>query len=69
MQLFELHEVAESVGIQYHEHILTEDGLIHAIQKANRHAPCFKSEQRFFCDEIDCEWKDACNQLIAEWKR
>jgi hypothetical protein len=30
---------------------------------------CFRTDERFLCDRLDCEWRPLCCQLIAEWRR
>lgn len=41
---------------------------VRAMQIADGHVPCFRTEARFACREIDCEWRDSCTRLVAEWK-
>ena len=43
--------------------------LIQAIQRAEGHAACFLDEDRFLCQESDCEWRGECLKLTAAWRR
>lgn len=31
--------------------------------------PCFATEMRNTCRDMDCSWRDECLALKAEWKR
>lgn len=43
--------------------------LIQAIQEAEGHEPCFLEDDRFTCEERDCEWRRDCLKLTAAWRR
>lgn len=42
---------------------------IWAQQAAAGQVPCFATELRFNCDELECPWRDECQLLRAEWRR
>jgi hypothetical protein len=42
---------------------------IWAQQAAAGKQPCFASEVRFNCRELDCPWRAECLDLRAEWQR
>ncbi len=42
---------------------------IWAQQTAAGRVPCFATELRFNCDELECPWRDECQLLRAEWRR
>ena len=41
---------------------------VRALQIADGHTACFRTEARFACRDISCEWRDSCTRLVAEWK-
>jgi hypothetical protein len=43
--------------------------LVQAIQRAEGHAACFRDDNRYLCEEIDCEWRSECLKLTAAWRR
>ena len=69
MNISELQQTARAAGIQNVDLMCSEIELVHAIQKAEHHAPCYLSENRFFCNEKECEWSHECNRLLAAWMR
>ena len=69
MQMLELHDLAQSVGVPHHEEIMSEDQIIRAIQRACNHAACFRTGWRLDCKEVDCPWKQDCKRLVAAWMR
>ena len=38
-------------------------------QRCVGHEPCFGTEQRLFCEELNCHWRGTCLSLRAEWRR
>lgn len=43
--------------------------LIQAIQQAEGRKACFRGEDRFRCQNFDCEWRGDCQKLTAAWRR
>ena len=68
MTVIDLRKLAYSIGVQSPELINYEFELIREIQKVCRHRPCFQSNRRMICEEVDCEWASKCRKLIAVWK-
>jgi hypothetical protein len=67
--MFNLQEIAYSVGVKNLETIVAENELVRAIQVANCHVPCFQSSVSSTCWREDCIWRRECKKLIAEWCR
>jgi len=42
---------------------------IRAMQLQRGHEPCFRTDQRYCCNEKNCEWVSECKSLVAEWRR
>lgn len=40
-----------------------------ALQKSRGQTPCFQTEERYFCQRNDCEWRGQCRGLLAAWRR
>ena len=38
-------------------------------QNASEEKPCFQTDQRYFCEEMNCACAKDCKKLIAEWMR
>lgn len=68
MNTAELRRKASAVGVRHANYFVSDCQLVHAIQKACRHSPCFLSENRMLCDEVECEWREECKKLVAAWK-
>lgn len=67
MSLAELQGLGRHVGIDHPERINTEMELIRKIQTISKHRPCFQSDYRSDCREIECQWRAECQKLIADW--
>jgi hypothetical protein len=73
MSLNELTQLADRAGVfrpgtALFDMPLNEPKLIRAIQKAQGLDDCFRTDQRFFCKNEDCEWRDRCFKLVASWR-
>jgi hypothetical protein len=64
-----LQQLAEAIGVQNPARMSSEIELIHALQIACRHRPCFRFEYPILCKESDCKWRAECRKLIALWYR
>jgi len=42
---------------------------VRAVQRAQRHTPCYRTDERFQCAVQDCEWRRSCLKLVAAWRR
>lgn len=62
-----LEELAETIGVDHPEHLITELKLVREIQKISHHRPCFQSDNRMVCKEKECQWRSECQKLIASW--
>ena len=69
MNLAELKSLARYTGIHHIEILNTEKQLVWAIQKARGEETCFLADTRMHCKDNECEWRDMCLRLIAEWRR
>lgn len=69
MTVLGLQQLAELIGIENPEDLLSETKLVRAIQQATKHRPCFRSEINRLCQETDCQWRLECRILISEWYR
>lgn len=67
MSTAELQELGREMGVDHPEHFNTELRLIQEIQKVSHHRPCFQSKNRMHCKEKECQWREECQKLIAEW--
>jgi hypothetical protein len=67
MTILSLRQLAEFIGIQNPEDILSEIELVGAIQNATGHSPCFRSEINMLCEEMDCPWRAECRKLVSAW--
>lgn len=63
--LYGLKQLATAIGIQQADAFMSTVTLIHAIQTATKHCPCFRMEPNKQCDETQCEWRMECRKLIA----
>jgi hypothetical protein len=43
--------------------------LLKSAQKKPGERPCFRSEARLSCSEWDCDLREDCCRLVAEWRR
>jgi hypothetical protein len=73
MSVHELHQLAEKAGVFASGNVpsyamLDEPKLIRAIQKAHGQDDCFRTDQRFFCRNQECEWRSKCLKLVASWR-
>lgn len=65
-----LQALAQSIGIEHPERILSKTDLIQSIQCACRQLPCFRVGPEEQCRQApDCRWRFECKKLIAEWIR
>ncbi len=64
----DLQRLAGFVGVHQPEHLHQEAELVHAIQNACLHLPCFQTGNKF-CAEKDCHWRAKCQKLVAAWMR
>ena len=69
MTIIDLRALAYSFGVKDPNLINQEVELIREIQNVCRHQPCFQSDRRSLCEEVDCEWASECRKLIAVWNR
>ena len=69
MTLEGVQQLAILVGVVHASSIKSEKKLIQLIQKASKAPTCFQSENRTFCRDYKCPWKDECQRLIAQWMR
>ncbi len=67
MNIASLKELADFIGIKNPQAIVSEVGLVRAIQEATGHASCFRFESRALCGEMDCKWRAECQKLISVW--
>ena len=65
-QLLGITRLAEALEAGYPT---SESNLIRTIQTIHNQTPCFRSEVRYTCKNIDCEWLLECKRLVAEWRR
>jgi hypothetical protein len=63
--ILSLQQLAEAIGVQNPERMSSEIELIHAIQIASHHSPCFRFEYPILCKDTDCKWIAECRKLIA----
>lgn len=68
LSITDLQRLAGFVGVHQPEHLHQEADLVHAIQNACLHLPCFQTGNKF-CDEKDCHWRAKCQKLVAVWMR
>ncbi len=73
MNLHELHQLAEKVGVfdtdAYAAYgFVSEPKLIRAIQRAQGKEACFRTEKRYLCKNQSCEWRKECLRLVAHWQ-
>ena len=64
-----LRGVARGVGVLNVESINNEQVCVRSIQRAMGHRPCFQSDDKYLCREMECEWRSECMKLVAEWMR
>ncbi len=38
-------------------------------QNKSKKNSCYRTDERYFCKDRDCEWWCECQQLVAEWMR
>jgi hypothetical protein len=62
-----LQQLANLIGIENSDHLISEIELIRAIQNVCKHRRCFRSEADKLCDEMDCQWRTECRKLISVW--
>jgi len=67
MTILSLRQLAEFIGIQNPEDILSEIELVGTIQNATGHSPCFRSEINMLCEEMECPWRAECQKLVSAW--
>lgn len=64
-----LQALARSIGIDNANSIHDEIELVHLIQQAAQHRPCFRPGNQSPCEDVECQWRAECRKLIAVWKR
>ncbi|MDD5577749.1 MAG: DUF2934 domain-containing protein [Methylobacter sp.] len=69
LTILSLQELAEAIGVSHPARINSEIELIHAIQIACHHSPCFRFEYPILCKDTECKWTAECRKLIAMWSR
>ncbi|MCK5831911.1 MAG: DUF2934 domain-containing protein [Methylococcales bacterium] len=69
ISLAELQGLGRYVCLDHPERINTEKELIHKIQIISKHRPCFQTRLKEDCGEVECEWREECQKLIAAWLR
>jgi|ETNmetMinimDraft_26_1059896.scaffolds.fasta_scaffold181115_1 hypothetical protein len=69
MELEELRSLAQAEGIIRANSFCTRKNLIRAIQRERDQRDCFMTDERFLCHDVNCEWKNDCKRLVAEWLR
>ncbi len=69
MNVAELRSIARFNGISDLQMFSSEKQLVWAIQRARGEDTCFLGDTRFKCQESECEWRDDCRRLVAEWRR
>ncbi len=47
----------------------TESQLKKTSQNKSEKKACYRTDERYFCNDRDCEWWSECQQLVAEWMR
>ena len=67
LTMADLRQLAKLIGIEQPEKLLSENDLVHAIQNATKHRPCFRAENNKLCHEPECKWKTECRKLISVW--
>lgn len=67
MTILSLQQLATFIGIKHPENMRSEIELVHAIQNAIGHSPCFRSEINMACEEMECKWRTECRKLISAW--
>ena len=67
MTVISLQQLAGFIGIQNPESMLSETEIVRAIQDAMEHSPCFRSEFKMICDEVECKWRVECRKMISAW--
>lgn len=60
-------QLVELIGIKDADKLHTEAELVHAVQIAVKHRPCFRTKTIGECQEIDCVWRSECMKLTAAW--
>jgi hypothetical protein len=69
MNVVELRSLASHCGVRHPEVMSGAGQLVRAIQKTRGQKPCFLSDTRFQCKDMECEWRSECIRLVAEWRR
>lgn len=69
MNVAELSTIARRSGISDLQVFGSEKQLVWAIQRARGEDACFLGDTRFQCRDSECEWRDKCRRLVAEWRR
>jgi len=65
----EIRAIAVQNGVTNAFQYTSTKQVVWAIQKARGEDCCFLSDQRMACRETECEWRDECMRLVAEWRR
>lgn len=47
----------------------SETALVRAIQASSGEEPCFRTDRRLLCRDVECLWRRECRRLVAAWKR
>lgn len=67
MTVVGVRQLAELIGIEDADKLHSESELVHAVQIAVKHRPCFRTKAIGECQEIDCVWRSECMKLTAAW--
>ncbi|MFA5985320.1 MAG: DUF2934 domain-containing protein [Methylococcaceae bacterium] len=67
MTLSSLRQLAELVGVEDAGQHYSEFELIHHIQIATQHRPCFRADSPYNCRQPQCQWRTECQKLISVW--
>jgi Protein of unknown function (DUF2934) len=67
MTVASVRQLVELIGIEDADKLHTEAELVHAVQIAVKHRPCFRTKANGECQEIDCVWRSECMKLTAAW--
>lgn len=63
--IYGLRQLATAIGVQHADAFMSTVKLVHAIQNATKHYPCFHVEPNKHCEETECEWRMECQKLIS----
>jgi len=64
----ELRQIADSLGVESSP-FTPAPNLIRAIQRRLGQRTCFGRDERYWCTERGCDWREECLRPIAVWMR